>query len=279
MTASEALLVISLVAAAIAIVIVVFKLFKLRSEFQSRVQEQYEAFRKNELQALSQQYEELAQNKALLRFEQWTKAKEEEIRKDAINRSRVVTIGKVSEQVIPFHPDFSYNPKDARFIGSPVDFIVFDGLDDKEVRKVVFIEVKTGGATLTRRERQIKDAVDRRLVEFKVLSILPVPAVTQRSLRGAHLIAVEPADPIPTDFSLMKDEISVGRSEDNDVVIPHPSISRVHARLMHRDGDYELTDLGSANGSFVSNQQVSAPTIVANGSELRFGSIRFILRF
>jgi hypothetical protein len=107
----------------------------------------------------------------------------------------------------------------------------------------------------------------------------PAPVATQRSNSGAHLTAIEPVDPIPTDFSLFKDEISVGRGEDNDVVIPHPSVSRAHARLMRRDGVYELTDLGSTNGSFVNNQQVRGSTIVANGSEVRFGNIRFILRF
>src|ERR1700687_4634756 len=108
MIESEALLAILFVLTAVALVIAVFKFFQLKSEFQSKVQEQYEAFRKSELQPLVQQYEEIAQNRATLQFEQWTKAKEEEIRRDAINRSRVVTLGKVSEQMVPFHPEFSY---------------------------------------------------------------------------------------------------------------------------------------------------------------------------
>ncbi len=105
----------------------------------------------------------------------------------------------------------------------------------------------------------------------------PAPAAMSNS--GARLTAIDPVDPIPTDFSLLKDEVSVGRGDDNDVVIPHPSVSRAHARLMRRDGAYELTDLGSTNGSFVNNQPVQGSTIVANGSEVRFGNIRFILRF
>jgi predicted Holliday junction resolvase-like endonuclease len=63
-----------------------------------------------------------------------------------------------------------------------VDFVIFDGLDDKELRKVVFIEVKTGHPTLTRREKQVKEAIDQHLVEFKVLSISPA---TQRNSIGA----------------------------------------------------------------------------------------------
>jgi len=107
----------------------------------------------------------------------------------------------------------------------------------------------------------------------------PAPAAMQRPTSGARLTAIDPVDPIPTDFSLFKDEISVGRGEENDVVIPHPSVSRNHARLMKRDGAYELTDFGSTNGSYVNNQQVQGSATVANGSEVRFGNIRFILRF
>jgi len=107
----------------------------------------------------------------------------------------------------------------------------------------------------------------------------PSPTAMSNAAGGARLTAIDPVDPIPADFSLLKDEVSVGRGEDNDVVIPHASVSRAHARLMRRNGAYELTDLGSTNGSFVNNQPVQGSTVVANGSEVRFGNIRFILRF
>jgi predicted Holliday junction resolvase-like endonuclease len=98
----EILLTILFLLATVALVIVVLKFFRLKSELPTKVREQYEAFRNSELQALTQQYQQIAQKEATVQFEQWARAKEEEIRKDAINRSRVVTIGKVSEQVVPF---------------------------------------------------------------------------------------------------------------------------------------------------------------------------------
>jgi predicted Holliday junction resolvase-like endonuclease len=54
---------------------------------------------------------------------------------------------------------FPYNPKDARFLGTPIDFLVFDGMSDDDVREVVFLEIKTGGSSLTTRERRVRDAV------------------------------------------------------------------------------------------------------------------------
>jgi Mg-chelatase subunit ChlD len=95
----------------------------------------------------------------------------------------------------------------------------------------------------------------------------------------ARLTAVEPIDPIPAEYTLLKPEVSLGRGEDNDIVIPHPSVSRAHARLMRRDGAFVLTDLNSTNGSYVNDHQVEGSAIVTNGSEVRLGDIRFVLRF
>ena len=71
------------------------------------------------------------------------------IREDAVQRSLAVTAGKVHGQLVPYLPEFDFNPKDVRFIGSPVDLVVFDGLSAGQVQRVVFLEVKTGGAALT----------------------------------------------------------------------------------------------------------------------------------
>ena len=96
--------------------------------------------------------------------------------------------------------------------------------------------------------------------------------------RGARLVAVDPIDPIPAEYTLLKDEVSIGRGEDNDIVVPHASISRSHARLARRDGRFELTDLNSTNGSFVDERQVTTSALVDNGSEVRLGDVRFVLR-
>jgi predicted Holliday junction resolvase-like endonuclease len=93
------------------------------------------------------------------------------IRQDAVQRSQAVTVGKVSEQLVPLLPGFSFNPKDVRFLGSPVDLIVFDGLNDGAVRQVVFIEVKTGAAVLSSRERQVRDAILEKRVRWDELRL------------------------------------------------------------------------------------------------------------
>ncbi len=107
----------------------------------------------------------------------------------------------------------------------------------------------------------------------------PITAAGSGQTRGARLVTIDPMDPVPAEFSLLKDEISLGRGEDNDVVIPHASVSRAHARLLRRDGAFQLTDLNSTNGSYVNNHPIQGSVMVPSGSELRLGDVRFMLRF
>jgi hypothetical protein len=96
---------------------------------------------------------------------------------------------------------------------------------------------------------------------------------------GPRLQTLNPIAPIASEYAVLKDEVSLGRGEDNDIVIPHASVSRMHARLLKRNGAYELTDLNSTNGSFVDDRQIRGSTVVSNGSLVRLGDIRFVLRY
>ena len=108
---------------------------------------------------------------AWLYFLVWKLRYTASIRENAVQRSLAVTVGKVQEQLVPYLPEFGFNPKDARFLGSPVDLIVFDGLAAGEVRRVVFLEVKTGTAPLTARERQVREVIEARDVEWAELRL------------------------------------------------------------------------------------------------------------
>lgn len=102
------------------------------------------------------------------------KLREAAIREDSLRRSQSVVAGKATEHLAPLLPGFEFDPRDARFLGSPIDFIVFDGLSEGEVDEIVFIEVKTGpAAALTARERRVRDAVEGGRVRFLEVRIDP----------------------------------------------------------------------------------------------------------
>ena len=87
-------------------------------------------------------------------------------RKDAIMKSRAVLGGHFSENLAPYLPDFPFLPTECRFVGKPIDFIVFKGMDEKNINKVSFVEVKSGKAKLSPQEKNLKEAIDKKKVEW-----------------------------------------------------------------------------------------------------------------
>lgn len=109
--------------------------------------------------------------RANLKLERWKAAHTRAISREAIRGSQAAVAGRVFERVAPYLPDFGYNPRDVRFLGDPVDFVVFDGLSEGNVRKVVFVEVKTGSGELNGSERRVKSAITGRRVEWSLYRI------------------------------------------------------------------------------------------------------------
>ncbi|HUX38965.1 MAG TPA: Holliday junction resolvase-like protein [Rectinemataceae bacterium] len=87
-------------------------------------------------------------------------------RNDAVRRSRAVLGGLAAEQLAPWLPGFPWDPTELRFVGKPLDFIVFKGASRGEVEEVVFVEVKTGSSAPSRVERSLRDAVLRGRVSW-----------------------------------------------------------------------------------------------------------------
>ena len=59
----------------------------------------------------------------------------------------------MTEHIVPYLLGFNLNPKDIRFLGTPIDLIAFKGLNDPmEEIEIVFIEVKTGESVLSARK-------------------------------------------------------------------------------------------------------------------------------
>jgi predicted Holliday junction resolvase-like endonuclease len=132
-----------------------------RIEMEQRIERRLEEWRVRELET-----------RAAELHQRWKLEDEPDIRRDAVRRSQAVVTGKVTEQLVPLMGEFPYNPKDVRFLGSPVDLVVFDGLDDDDLNEIVFVEIKTGAsASLSARERRIRDTVRAGHVRWHELRI------------------------------------------------------------------------------------------------------------
>lgn len=133
--------------------------------------ERFKSWRETEIAGIRTQERNVAYVAATNDFERWKVEREADIRADAINRSTAITKGKLTEHLVPFFPEFPYNARDARFLGSPVDLLIFNGMSEGELTEIVFLEIKTGNSQLTARERQIRDRIKEGAVKWEELRI------------------------------------------------------------------------------------------------------------
>jgi len=111
-------------------------------------------------------------------FEKTWAEQESSVRRDAAERSRYVLKGKIAEHMVPLLPDiFKYDPSDARFIGAPIDYLIFDGYtavkdnSSDDPITIILADIKTGNATLNRTERKIKEAVEAGRVRWETIQL------------------------------------------------------------------------------------------------------------
>jgi predicted Holliday junction resolvase-like endonuclease len=91
---------------------------------------------------------------------EWRGRRLESIVKARLKQSRAVLGGLATEQIAPLLPGFPYDPGDCRFMGKPVDFIVFRGMNQGGIAEVIFLEVKSGASkALNEQEKRLRDAV------------------------------------------------------------------------------------------------------------------------
>ena len=101
-----------------------------------------------------------------------------EATKRSVDQSRNTLKGQIGEQMAPMLPGFPYLPADARFLGDPIDYVVFNGrsnwgnngISEQEL-EIVFLEVKHSQSKLTPVQRAIAMAVEQGRVRFEVAQI------------------------------------------------------------------------------------------------------------
>lgn len=96
------------------------------------------------------------------------------------------------------------------------------------------------------------------------------PSYAAQSAAGEWRLRVVQGQPSQSIYSLSGTAV-LGRQSDCTIVLNDTRASRQHARLQQQNGRWVLTDLGSSNGTFVNEQRVIQPTILASGDQIRIG--------
>ena len=121
-------------------------------------------------------------------------------RKESVEKSRSSLKGQIAEQMAPLLPGFRYLPADARFLGDPIDYLVFNGytgVRDERAREdsleIVLLEVKQGKSALSGFQKAIARAVQEGKVRFEVCRILPDGSIGTETWRPRHALPVSDA--------------------------------------------------------------------------------------
>jgi DNA-binding winged helix-turn-helix (wHTH) protein len=80
------------------------------------------------------------------------------------------------------------------------------------------------------------------------------------------------------ELPLMSGTNVIGRASDATIQIDYAGVSRHHARILVAGHRATLEDAGSKNGTYLNGQRVTAPVVLADGNEIRLGSVTITFR-
>ena len=122
----------------------------------------------NRLNNYAQQEERNQDELVELKFKEWRYENEFDIRRTAIKRANTSILDSISSEVDIVKENFSFNPRDVKFIGRFIDLVIFDGAALEEEVSIYFVNiVRKENETMTRYKRLVEGAIKNKKVTFK----------------------------------------------------------------------------------------------------------------
>ena len=137
------------------LVIIAFRYASLAGGTESRARQMFEEWKRSTL-------EQEAIRRADLLNREWVLDREKTSRAEAVKQSGATIRGNITQHLVPYFPDFPWNPRDTRFIGTPIDLIIFSGLsEEKDLDGIIFVEVKSGKTgALSETQKKVKRYIE-----------------------------------------------------------------------------------------------------------------------
>jgi len=89
------------------------------------------------------------------------------IKKTSKKGAQAVNIGFLLERLTPCMHTFPFEHNDCRSLFDPIDYLIFNGLSDQHsVNKIIFMDIKTGQARLSKSQREIRTTVEQKHVSW-----------------------------------------------------------------------------------------------------------------
>ena len=103
--------------------------------------------------------------------------------------------------------------------------------------------------------------------------LIPVELDAIATHGHAALVIRSGGNRVGESFPLEGDRMTVGRRPDSDVFLDDVTVSRDHALVVKRGGDFYLDDLGSLNGTYVNRRRIESHKL-ADGDEMQIGKYK-----
>ncbi|HNP56373.1 MAG TPA: FHA domain-containing protein [Gordonia sp. (in: high G+C Gram-positive bacteria)] len=103
----------------------------------------------------------------------------------------------------------------------------------------------------------------------------PADLGVERLAPGTALLVVKRGPNAGSRFLLDQAATSAGRHPDSDIFLDDVTVSRRHAEFRLGDGDFQVVDVGSLNGTYVNREPVDVATL-GNGDEVQIGKFRLV---
>ena len=68
-----------------------------------------------------------------------------------------------------------------------------------------------------------------------------------------------------------KGEVTIGRVQGNDIILPKGNVSKRHSRIVFKDGKFIVVDLKSTNGTYVNGRKISSPLVIKQTDKVYIG--------
>src|SRR4249920_2823075 len=68
-----------------------------------------------------------------------------------------------------------------------------------------------------------------------------------------------------------KAEVTIGRVQGNDIILPKGNVSKRHSRIVLKDGKFIIVDLKSTNGTYVNGRKITSPLVIKDTDKIYIG--------